>query len=300
VVKMRGLSDNFFGQSLIDSSLKAGDHRLRRGDLEYALVGQGVQSELSITLDNRLAPLRLLYPRQIPGRKTLSINPEQAFNEETILAGGIFNIEQHLDDSYLFVPLSFAQRLLNYGNRRTALYVRVGSSFKLNKVKNELRERLGEGFVVQDSDEQHVSLLKAIKIEKLFVFITFAFILLIASLNIFFSLSMLVIDKRKDIAVLLAMGASEETVRKSFLLVGAIVALVGALTGLVLGVTICWVQQTFHLVSMGMATSIVDSYPVKMQATDILFICLAIIAITLAVSIRPALNAGRMDVKANL
>jgi lipoprotein-releasing system permease protein len=300
VVKMRGLSDNFFGQSLIDSSLKAGDHRLRRGDLEYALVGQGVQSELSITLDNRLAPLRLLYPRQIPGRKTLSINPEQAFNEETILAGGIFNIEQHLDDSYLFVPLSFAQRLLNYGNRRTALYVRVGSSFKLNKVKNELRERLGEGFVVQDSDEQHVSLLKAIKIEKLFVFITFAFILLIASLNIFFSLSMLVIDKRKDIAVLLAMGASEETVRKSFLLVGAIVALVGALTGLVLGVTICWVQQTFHLVSMGMATSIVDSYPVKMQATDIFFICLAIIAITLAVSIRPALNAGRMDVKANL
>lgn len=300
VVKMRGLSDNFFGQSLIDSSLKAGDHRLNRGDLEYALVGEGVQHELSITLNNRLAPLRLLYPRQIPGRKTLSINPEQAFNEETILAGGVFHIEQHLDDSYLFVPLSFAQRLLNYGNRRTALYVRVGSSFKLNSVKNELRERLGEGFVVQDSDEQHVSLLKAIKIEKLFVFITFAFILLIASLNIFFSLSMLVIDKRKDIAVLLAMGASEQTVRKSFLLVGAIVALVGAFTGLVLGVSICWVQQTFHLVSMGMATSIVDSYPVKMQASDIFFICLAIIAITLAVSIRPALNAGRMDVKANL
>ncbi|RZK14067.1 MAG: ABC transporter permease, partial [Hymenobacter sp.] len=200
----------------------------------------------------------------------------------------------------LFVPLSFAQRLLNYGNRRTALYVRIGGSFRLDKVKDKLRESLGAGFVVQDSDEQHVSLLKAIKIEKLFVFITFAFILLIASLNIFFSLSMLVIDKRKDIAVLLAMGASEQTVRKSFLLVGAIVALVGAFTGLVLGVGICWVQQTFHLVSMGMATSIVDSYPVKMQASDIFFICLAIIAITLAVSIRPALNAGRMDVKENL
>jgi lipoprotein-releasing system permease protein len=299
VVKMRGLSDNYFGQSPIDSSIKAGDHRLRRGDLEYALVGEGVQHELSITLDNRLAPLKLLYPRQVPGRKTLSINPEQAFNEENILAGGIFQIEQHLDDSYLFVPLNFAQRLLNYGNRRTALYVRVGSSFKLDNVKDELRESLGANFVVQDSDEQHVSLLKAIKIEKLFVFITFAFILLIASLNIFFSLSMLVIDKRKDIAVL-AMGASEQTVRKSFLLVGAIVALVGAVSGLVLGVSICWIQQTFHIVSMGMATSIVDSYPVKMQASDIFFICLAIIAITLAVSIRPALNAGRMDVKENL
>jgi lipoprotein-releasing system permease protein len=300
VVKMRGLSENYFGQIPVDSNLIAGDHRLHRGEREYALVGEGVQRELGVTLDNRLAPLHLLYPRQEPGRKTLSMNPDKAFNEQDILAGGFFRIEQHLDDSYLFVPLSFAQRLLGYGARRTALYVRVGASFKVEKVKDELRERLGNGYTVSDSDEQHVSLLKAIKIEKLFVFITFAFILLIASLNIFFSLSMLVIDKRKDIAVLLAMGASEETVRKSFLLVGAIVALVGALTGLVLGVTICWVQQTFHLVSMGMATSIVDSYPVKMQATDIFFICLAIIAITLAVSIRPALNAGRMDVKANL
>jgi len=300
VVKMRGLSENYFGQIPIDSNLLAGDHRLRRGEREYALVGEGVQHELGIVLDNRLAPLRLLYPRQEPGRKTLNINPEKAFNEETILAGGIFQIEQHLDDSYLFVPISFAQQLLGYGNRRTAFYVRVGASFKADDVKDELRERLGNGFTVLDSDEQHVSLLKAIKIEKLFVFITFAFILLIASLNIFFSLSMLVIDKRKDIAVLQAIGATEQIVRQAFLLVGAIVALVGAVVGLVLGITICWVQQTFHVVSMGMATSVVDSYPVKMQASDIFFIALAIISITLAVSIRPALNAGRMEIRENL
>jgi lipoprotein-releasing system permease protein len=300
VVKMRGLSENYFGQIPIDSNLLAGDHRLRRGEREYALVGEGVQHELGIVLDNRLAPLRLLYPRQEPGRKTLNINPEKAFNEETILAGGIFQIEQHLDDSYLFVPISFAQQLLGYGNRRTAFYVRIGASFKADNVKEELRERLGNGFTVLDSDEQHVSLLKAIKIEKLFVFITFAFILLIASLNIFFSLSMLVIDKRKDIAVLQAIGATEQIVRQAFLLVGAIVALVGAVVGLVLGITICWVQQTFHVVSMGMATSVVDSYPVKMQASDIFFIALAIISITLAVSIRPALNAGRMQIRENL
>jgi lipoprotein-releasing system permease protein len=300
VVKMRGLSENYFGQIPIDSNLLAGDHRLRRSEREYALVGEGVQRELGVVLDNRLAPLRLLYPRQEPGRKILNINPEKAFNEETILAGGVFQIEQHLDDSYLFVPLTFARRLLAYGNRRTALYVRVGASFKAEQVKNKLRERLGNGFTVLDSDEQHVSLLKAIKIEKLFVFITFAFILLIASLNIFFSLSMLVIDKRKDIAVLQAIGATEKIVRQSFLLVGAIVALVGAVAGLALGITICWIQQTFHLVSMGMATSVVDSYPVKMQASDIFFISLAIISITLAVSIRPALNAGRMQIRENL
>ena len=300
VVKMRGLSDNYYGQLPIDSNLMAGDHNLHEGSLRYAMVGKGVQDELSITLDNRLSPLRLLYPRQEPGRKTLSIDPEKAFNQADILAGGIFRIEQHLDDSYLFVPLDFAQELLGYGNRRTALYVHVADNVKSDWVKTALREALGQGYSVLDSDEQHVSLLKAIKIEKLFVFITFAFILLIASLNIFFSLSMLVIDKRRDIAVLLAMGAGEQTVRRSFLLVGAIVALVGAFTGLVLGVAICWVQQHYHVVSMGMATSVVDSYPVKMQASDIFFIALAIISITLAVSIRPALNAGRMDVRENL
>jgi lipoprotein-releasing system permease protein len=300
VVKMRGLSDNYFGQSQIDANIREGDHRLRRDSLELALVGAGVQHELSITLNNRLSPMRLLYPRNSPGKKTLSMDPEKAFNEQDLIAGGVFLIEQHIDDSYIFVPLSFAQRLLGYGSRRTALYVKVGSSFEIEKVKEQIRKQLGSDFKVQDSDEQHVSLFKAIKVEKLFVFITFTLILLIASLNIFFSLSMLVIDKKKDIAVLLAMGASQRTVRNTFLLVGAIVALVGAAVGLFLGVSLCWLQQRFGLVSMGMATSVVESYPVKMQLSDLVFTCLSIILITLAVSIRPALNASNLDVRDNL
>ena len=300
VVKMRGLSDNYFGQSQIDANIREGDHRLRRDSLELALVGAGVQHELSITLNNRLAPMRLLYPRNTPGKKMLKFDPENAFNEQNLVAGGVFLIEQHVDDSYIFVPLTFAQRLLGYGTRRTALYVKVGQSFEIESVKNQLRRELGPNFKVHDSDEQHVSLFKAIKVEKLFVFITFTLILLIASLNIFFSLSMLVIDKKKDIAVLLAMGANQIMVRNTFLLVGAIVALVGAATGLVLGVALCWAQQRFGLVSMGMATSVVDSYPVKMKVSDLVFTCLSIILITLAVSIRPALNASRLDVCENL
>ena len=300
VVKMRGLSDNYFGQSQIDANIREGDHRLHRDSLDVALVGAGVQHELSITLNNRLAPLRLLYPRNTAGRKTLSMNPEEAFNQQNLIAGGVFLIEQHIDDSYIFVPLSFAQQLLGYGTRRSALYVKVGQSFEIEQVKEQLRKQLGPAYKVQDSDEQHVSLFKAIKVEKLFVFITFTLILLIASLNIFFSLSMLVIDKKKDIAVLLAMGASQQAIRRTFLYVGAIVALVGAAVGLIMGVALCLLQQRFGLVSMGMATSVVESYPVKMQVSDIAFTCLSIVLITLAVSIRPALNAGDLDLRENL
>ncbi|AHJ99799.1 FtsX-like permease family protein [Hymenobacter swuensis] len=299
VVKMKGVSSNYYHQSNIDSAIVDGSHQLHRDGLDYALVGAGVQHELSITLDNRFAPMHLLYPRNT-GRKTLSMNPETAFNEQNILAGGVFLIEQHIDDSYVFVPLQFAQDLLRYGNRRTALEIKAMPGRDIADVKKALKKQLGPGFKVLDSDEQHVSLLKAIKVEKMFVFITFAFILLIASINIFFSLSMLVIDKRKDMAVLMAMGASTRTIRNIFLLEGAIVAQVGAITGLVLGVGICWLQQTFHIVSMGMATSVVDSYPVKMQLSDVVLTGIAIIFITISVSIRPALNAANLDLRENL
>lgn len=299
VVKMKGVTGNYFAQTNIDSSIVEGDHRLRRGGEAYALIGAGVQHELSIALDNRFSPLRLLYPRNT-GKRTLSINPENAFSEQSILAGGVFLIEQQVDNSYVFVPLDFAQELLQYGNRRTALEVRVAEDYPVEETQADIQRLIGPKFKVLNSDEQHVSLLKAIKVEKMFVFITFAFILLIASLNIFFSLSMLVIDKRKDIAILMAMGATNRTVRNVFLLEGAIVAFVGAIVGLVLGMTICWLQQTFGLVSMGMATSVVDSYPVKMQSTDIVLTSIAIIIITIAVSIRPALNASRLDVRENL
>ena len=276
-----------------------GSHDLHRDGLDYALLGAGVQHELSITLDNRFAPMSLLYPKA--GKFRVSMDPDAYFTQKNILAGGVFLIEQRIDDSYIFVPLEFARDLLNYGTRRTALEVKVKAGQDIERrASRRSRSRLGAGFKVLDSDEQHVSLLKAIKVEKMFVFITFAFILLIASINIFFSLSMLVIDKKKDMAVLMAMGAGQRTIRNIFLFEGAIVAQVGAITGLVLGVSICWLQQTFHVVSMGMATSVVDSYPVKMQLSDVVLTGVAIIFITIAVSIRPALNASRLDVRDNL
>ena len=167
-------------------------------------------------------------------------------------------------------------------------------------MKLQLRQQLGPSFKVQDSDEQHVSLFKAIKVEKLFVFITFTLILLIASLNIFFSLSMLVIDKKKDIAVLLAMGASQQTVRRTFLYVGAIVALVGAATGLVLGVGAVLAAAAFRLREHGHGHERGGRLPGENAGFGPGVYLRSIILITLAVSIRPALNASKLDLRENL
>lgn len=297
VVKLKGVSGNFFAQNNIDSTVIEGDYRLRRNGYNYALIGRGVQYDLSIRVANAVMPMELLYPKN---KKSISLHPEDAFNQRSILAGGVFVIEKQYDDNYVFVPLDFIRELTGYGSKRTSLEIKVQQGESVGRVQQRLKKLLGPGFQVLNSDEQHVSLLRAVKVEKMFVFLTFTFILLIASINIFFSLSMLVIDKKKDIAILSAMGASPVLIRNIFLAEGAIVAFIGAGTGLALGLLVCWMQQTFGLISMGMATALVDAYPVKMQLVDFLFTGMAIILITLLVSIRPALSAAAVEPKSNL
>jgi lipoprotein-releasing system permease protein len=153
---------------------------------------------------------------------------------------------------------------------------------------------LGEDFTVKDTDEQHASLLMTIRLEKLFVFLTLTFILAVASFNIFFSLSMLAIEKKKDIAVIFSLGGTKKLIQAIYLKEGAIIAFSGAVIGLLLGFTICWVQDTFGLVSLGVTSSIVESYPVKMQVSDFLFTSLSVVVITLLASYRPALIASRV------
>lgn len=297
VVKMKGVSENFFQQNEIDTSVVEGSHELIRDDQYYALVGRGVQYQLSVKPGNQFVPMQFLYPRNT---KFNPMNPEGAFNSIPILPGGVFAIERQYDDAYVFVPLNYAAELLEYGRRRTALEIKVADGYRIEQVKRSLQELLGEKFRIQNSDEQHTSLLRAVKVEKLFVFVTFAFILFIASLNIFFSLSMLVIDKKKDIAILTSMGATATTIRNIFLFEGALVAFIGAAYGLSLGMLVCNLQQTFGLVSMGMATSLIEAYPVKMEIEDFILTGAAIIVITLLVSIRPARKAAAMSVTENI
>ncbi|WP_207433677.1 ABC transporter permease [Sabulibacter ruber] len=297
VVKIKGVTNNFFQQNQIDSAIVDGDHHLVRDGKQFALIGRGVQYQLSIRPENPFTPLQFLYPKA--GKKTV-INPENAFRQLGIQAGGVFAIERQYDDQYVFVPITFAEELLGYENKRTSLEIKTREVEDIDHVKTELQKLLGKNFNVQNSEEQHVSLLRAVKVEKLFVFVTFTFVLLIASINIFFSLSMLVLDKQKDIAILASLGTDASTIRRIFLTEGAIVAFSGAFVGLVLGGALCWAQQTFGLVSMGMSTSVVEAYPVLMRPTDFLLTAVAIVCITLIVSIRPARKAAALSIRENL
>jgi len=290
VVTIKGVSNNFLDQHRLDNHLVAGKMKLHDNNIDYAVIGRGVQYALSVSVKDNLFPLQVFY---IKSAKSSSLDPSQMYTRRAIEPGGVFSIEKNYDENFIFVPLAFAQDLLNYGNRRTSLEIKTRSEIGSKAVQAELKEVLGDKFVVLTNEEQHQDLYRLLKLEKLFSFIAFALLILVASINIFFSLMMLVLDKKKDITILTAIGAHEGLIKKIFLSEGALIALVGAGSGLLLGGLICWAQDTFGFVGMGMENAIIDSYPVKMRVSDFVFISITIVGITTLMSFFPARVAAQ-------
>jgi lipoprotein-releasing system permease protein len=184
------------------------------------------------------------------------------------------------------------ESLMGYQGELSALEVFIAPGYTEKDVSEEIGVKLGKAFVVKDRDSLNADLLRAIKMEKLFVAVTLSLIILVAAINIFFSLSMLAIEKKKDVSMLYAMGATQSLIRKIFIAEGAIVAFSGAIAGLLGGIVICWLQIRYGFVSMGMTTSLVDAYPVKLIWEDILYTGVIIVMITMVVSYIPARRAA--------
>ncbi len=290
VVKLKGVENNFVDHHRMDKNIVQGRFVLEEDGVPYAVIARGVQSSLSINRLTNLYTLQFYYPKRT---KTSGLNMANLTNQGIILPSGVFAIEKQYDMDYVFVPLSFALDIFEYGNRRTSLEIKVSKNYSVETVREQVKKLVGDEYKALTSEELHADFFKVLRIEKLFVFIIFSFILAIASFNIFFSLTMLAIDKKKDISILSALGANQRLVKFVFLVEGSLISFSGAFLGLILGLLICLVQQHFGLVSMGMQTAVVDAYPVKMQFTDFLYTGISIILITIASSYRPAILASR-------
>lgn len=293
VGRIKGVSDNFLDQERFARGYFWGDTTLGTELNPAAILGRGVGFFLSVNLDNVNVPLKIYYPKA--PRSAATIDPSQFYESAVLDPVAYFAIDRQFDDEYVIAPLSFVRNLLKYGDKRTALEVKVANGYAIADVHKRLKLLLGDDFLVKNADEQHAGLIRTVQMEKLFVFLTLTFILAIASFNIFFSLSMLAIEKKKDIAVLKAMGAPEKLIRRIFLKQGALIAFSGAVIGLVLGYLVCFLQQTFGLVSLGISSAVVDAYPVKMIWRDFFWISIAMIGITFLASSRPAWIASQVD-----
>jgi lipoprotein-releasing system permease protein len=297
VIKLKGVSDNFVQQGRMDTFIVAGKFVLEDAKQSYAIIGRGVQYKLSVNVKNPFAPLTFYYPNK---DKIKKIGSTDAFNVMNVQPGGVFAIEKQYDDHFVIVPLEIAQSLMNYTNERSYLEIKVQKGANIEDVKERLLANLGPDFLVLNSEEQHESLIRAMRIEKIIVNLMLIFILAISSVGIFFCLSMLVIQKRKNLAVLFAMGATKKIVRNIFLAEGALISFTGAFIGISLGIGICLLQQKYGLVAIGTETSVVDAYPVRLKISDIAITFAAVVVITVLASIRPAMSASKVEIKAHI
>ncbi|MBL7848138.1 MAG: ABC transporter permease [Cyclobacteriaceae bacterium] len=289
VVTLKGVSENFLDQHRLDDHVVEGELKLMQDSIPFAILGRGVRYTLSAEVEDDMRALRMYYVKNVkPGTS----NPAAMYSQKSIRPGSVFSIEKNYDENYIFVPLSFARDLLNYGDRRTSVEVQTDGTHTA-EIQRELKQKLGEGFTVLTNEEQHKDLYRLLNMEKLFTFLSLSLLLLVASINIFFSLMMLAIDKKKDISILCSLGASSSMIRNIFLTEGALISFLGAAIGLALGGLLCYLQDRVGLVGMGMENAIVSSYPVEIRAIDFLVTSGVIVAVSFLVSFRPAVLAGR-------
>ncbi len=292
VAVIKGVSANYSKVNRLESKIVEGELNFWNGNIPMAVVGQGIQYGLGISTADDYSTLQVYYPKNL---RSKTLNMSNSMTKMNLQVAGVFAIEKQFDEKYIIVPITFASELFRYQNRVTSLEVSVAEGSKTLNVQKDIKAFLGDTFNVKNADEQHAIILRTIKIEKLFVFITFLFIIGVSSINIFFALSMLALDKKKDIGMLFSMGATQKQIRSIFLVEGAIISLSGALVGLVLGFIIIILQQEVGLVRMGLQTSVIDYYPVKLQFQDFIFTAGSIVLITFLVSIRPAVMASKFS-----
>ena len=274
---IKGVSDDYSRMTGLDSMIIDGEFKLREGNTDFAILGQGVAIFLSVGL-NPISPINIYVPQK--GRSA-GLSIEGSFSQGQIYPSAIFSVQQEIDSKYMIVPISFARGIFEMEGfvNSVELKLRDGASVKL--VQKAIAERLGDRFVVKNRYQQHDYLYKTMQGEKYAVYLILILILVIASFNIVGSLTMLIIDKKEDISILQSMGADKSLIRNIFLFEGWSVSFLGAIIGTVLGIAVCAAQIKFGLVKLqgGGGSFIIDAYPMKIIPLDILMILFSVLLI---------------------
>lgn len=277
VAVIRGVSDNFSELAHFpDICYGDGDMTLQIDNLHFAIPGVGVLQSMNLPIG--YSDMITVYaPKH--GSEINMANPAMSFRSDELYASGLtFAVQQEkYDANYIITSLPFAQKLFGQENRISAIELKP----KRGVSKSDIEALVDNRFVVQDRYEQQADSFRIMNIEKLISYIFLVFILLVATFNIVGSMSMLILEKTDDIKTLYALGASQRQIRRIFMTEGWLISLCGAISGLVLGLVLCFVQENFGLVKLGVSEGnfIVNAYPVSVEWTDVLIVLLTVVAV---------------------
>jgi lipoprotein-releasing system permease protein len=276
IATVLGVDDQFHLVTGVDTMIIDGTYTLWEKERPMAVVGIGIAYQLAIGL-NFLNPINIYV---IKRTGNISMNPERAINRKYIFPSGMFSIEQQINSKYLLVPIEFARDLLQYPTEVTAIALDIDEGKDQSATQEQIQSILGDTFKVQNRNEQNELFYRIMKSEKWAIFFILSFILIIASFNIIGSLTMLILDKRKDINTLDSLGASATLIKRIFLLEGWLISISGAVIGLILGSLLSWLQAEYGLIKLsGSGSFIIDAYPVVFQWLDVIKVFFTVLAI---------------------
>jgi len=269
IATIKGVDDRYNEVTGIDSSMWDGEFLLRSEQgRPYAIPGIGIANFLGLRV-NFITPLNIYVPKRTGD---VDLNPESAFIRNYIFPSGIYQVEQEYDSKYVFMPLGFARELLEYKSEVTSLEVKFAAGARETAVQKDVMKIFGKDFIVQNKYEQQEIFYKVMKSERLAIFLILTLILVIASFSIIGSLTMLIIEKERDVEILRSLGADNDLIKKIFIFEGWLISILGAAAGIILGFLICWIQQTFGIIRLRGESLVMDAYPVVMKIKDFLIV----------------------------
>lgn len=269
IATIKGVDDNYADVTSIDSAMFEGEFILEgKNGRQYAIPGIGVAQYLGMRV-NFVQSLNIIIPRRTAG---LNFNPETALKNRNILPSGIFQVEKEFDSKYVYIPLDLARDLTETDNGVTSIEIKFRDGADAKVVQKKIKSIYGSSFIVQNRYEQQEIFYKVMKSERLAIFLILTLIIIIASFNIMGSLTMLIIEKQRDIEILKSLGANNVLIKRIFIFEGWLISIIGTVAGVILGFFICWVQSNYGLVKLQSDSLIMNAYPVVMKLRDFIIV----------------------------
>lgn len=281
MVTIKGVEDSFSQLTHINEILLGdGQFELHAADMFYGIPGIRLAEQLGTGFKYE-EPMQIYAPRR-EGQLNMANPMDGLVADELYSPGVVFNVKQsRYDKNYILTDIAFARRVFEQQGMVSALELRLKPGSNFESVKSEIKQIVGDECYVRDRFEQQDDTFKIMKIEKLIAYIFLTFILVVACFNIIGSLSMLIIDKKDDVMTLRNLGASDKQITRIFLFEGRLISALGAIIGIILGLVLCWAQQTFGLVKLGSSSGsfIINAYPVSVHPEDIILIFLTVLIV---------------------
>jgi lipoprotein-releasing system permease protein len=268
---VKGVSKRFLTLKGIDSSLIAGNFFFEDSIAEYAVMGKGISDALGIDVNQTIEQVDVFAPKS--NINSQNLDPSSSIKQKYFFPAGIFSVQQNLDERYIFTSLHFSQNLFEKRDSINGLEIYCQSETEMFQLQEILSDKLPSEFIIKNRYELNETLYKVLNTERWAVYLILTLILTVAICNIIGAVTMLIIDKKKDIALLRAMGMNQYTIRQIYFIQSLLIAIIGLIIGLIIGGIFVYLQDKFGLVTIGGSEQfLIQKYPVKMIYSDYILV----------------------------